>query len=125
MTETKGYKREEDNSSEVFRHDVQNLKAHTRDTSLKEPDSCRFFVPVLRDLTGIRKSNDKRHGGILPSSPMREQLPRPQSDTVSVLQAKNIRLYHFGEESHTTVTPQEVMVKRTSQSALHKRKPLI
>ncbi|XP_031605076.2 cytosolic carboxypeptidase 2 isoform X3 [Oreochromis aureus] len=128
MTKTKWYKRE-DNSSEVdsslFRHGVQNLKAHTHDTSLKEPNSCRFFVPVLRDLTKIRKSNDKRHGGILPSSPMREQLPRPQSDTVSVLQAKDIRLYRFGEESHTTVTPQEVMVKRTSQSALHKPKPLI
>ncbi|CAI5664746.1 unnamed protein product [Oreochromis niloticus] len=116
MTKTKWYKRE-DNSSEVdsslFRHGVQNLKAHTRDTSLKEPNSCRFFVPVLRDLTKIRKSNDKRHGGILPSSPMREQLPRPQSETVSVLQAKDIRLYRFGEESHTTVTPQELFTKET------------
>lgn len=55
----------------------------------------------------LRISNDKRHGGILPPSLMKEELPRPQSDTATGLQAKDISLYCFGRESQISMTPQE------------------
>ncbi|XP_045898040.1 uncharacterized protein LOC123965641 isoform X1 [Micropterus dolomieu] len=104
----------------------QNQRDLRLDIPTREIESrSNLFVPVLRsaDLREKRLCKetlgDKRHLGVLfppskPSSLMKMELARPQSDTLARLQAKDIRPYHSGRESQMTKAP---VVKRPSQSA--------
>lgn len=65
---------------------------------------------------------DKGLKGVLPSVTKSlgftlMKLPHPQSDTTHMLQAKEIRHCHSGRESQISMTPQEALAIRPSQSA--------
>lgn len=75
------------------------------------------FLRLCKETMG-----DKRHMGVLspvskPSGLMKMELPRPHSNTLARLQAKDIGHYRSGRESHRSTAPQEAMVTRSSQSA--------
>ncbi|XP_071360139.1 cytosolic carboxypeptidase 2 isoform X3 [Trachinotus anak] len=89
----------------------QNQRDLTPDMPLRETEKhSNLFVPVPRatDQGGKRLCKetleDKRHVGVLPpvskpSAFMSVELPHPQSDTLSRLQAKGIRHHHSGRQS--------------------------
>ncbi|XP_059190947.1 cytosolic carboxypeptidase 2 isoform X2 [Centropristis striata] len=102
----------------------QNQRDISPDIPGKETKSrSNLFVPVLRDTDPRGKQQcketlDKRHMGVLspvskPFSLMKMELPRPQSDNLGRLQAKDIGHYHSGRGRQNSTA----MLTRSPQSA--------
>ncbi|XP_026221153.1 cytosolic carboxypeptidase 2 [Anabas testudineus] len=107
----------------------QNQNDITPDILLRESKSrSNLFEPVLTstDLRGKRlckgQKEDRRLKDVLPSVIKPSgftimELPQPQSHTKYKLHTKDIRHYHSGRKSQTSMAPQEALVTRPSQSA--------